>query len=229
MLRLDKDQEAYHFVMWYQLVGGDYDWDDMNPFLNMQNANAFEWPVLFGTRTIELNHTVALMLLKIKLLVDLRTLQDSNLLGVKVPREMLDRIQTHVPRSPIIANSREIMQRRNHTEVINNSEELIELLFHWIEAENKYFWPAMVKPNQHLTARPEYFASGTKFEMQLVLQYSCNAWIETLGAMDVIKDYYIEDYVDEGQYNDFLASFRSEAFLAQTMEQCPERLQAEAL
>lgn len=75
-------------MMWYVTEGhvGDYDKYDMDsPFLSVHGADALERPKLFCDAPIDLNFSVAATLLKIKFLIDLRTLQNSKLLGGKVP------------------------------------------------------------------------------------------------------------------------------------------------
>jgi hypothetical protein len=76
----------------------NYDWGDMSlPFLNLHNEDAFE-PVERCMPKYELNHRVALTLLKIRLLTDLRTIQDTASIGEKVPQEILDNIREQLVR-----------------------------------------------------------------------------------------------------------------------------------
>jgi hypothetical protein len=206
MLRLDKDQEAYDFIKWWATTGDsdDYDWGDMDlPFLDVKDADVFESAEPFSGRRINLSETVAVLLLKIKLLRDLTTLQNSFLLGVKVPREMLDRIQTHIPRSPIIAKNREIMERKSHRLIIEVLQDQVDELYWSVDRHNVHFWRAMLHPGRHLTARPDSFSVGTKQEMQLMLQYSYDAWVETPGAMDVIREKLAGDS-DDGDVEDVI-------------------------
>lgn len=70
MLRLNKDQECYDFIKWWATMN-DYDWDDMDsPYLDIKNADVFENMDGFDN-FLEFHHSVCLILLKIKLLLDL--------------------------------------------------------------------------------------------------------------------------------------------------------------
>ena len=57
-----------------------------------------------------------------------------------------------------------------------------------VEDQNKYFWPAILDPADNLEARPEYYSHGNVEEMQCALKHSYAAWLETPGAIDVIRN-----------------------------------------
>jgi hypothetical protein len=190
MLRLNKDQECYDFVKWYSTTGqeADYDWGDMDsPYLDIKNADVFEPVKYLRHKYINLSHTVAVTLLKIKLLLDLTALRDSTVVGERVPREILDGIQAYLPQSSIIAWNRDILQRRDHTAAINELTAQIDALYKTVKEANKHFWPSLLEPGGHLTARPDAYTHGSMEQMQLVLQYSYDSWVETPGATEVIK------------------------------------------
>jgi MYND finger len=192
MLRLNKDQECYDFIKWWTMTAeeGDYDFGDTDiPYMDLRNANAFESVQYYVSREFaDLSHSVSLALLKIKLLLDLKALQHSaTAVGTKVPSEILGAIQSHIPRSPIVTGNKEIMQRGDHSAAIHDLAAQIDALYRMVKKMNRRFWPRLVDPGQHLTARPEYFSSGSEEEMQLVLQYSYQAWIEMPGPLKIIK------------------------------------------
>lgn len=66
-------------------------------------------------------------------------------------------------------------------------------LYAAVKSSNKHFWPALLNPGKHLTARPEAYSHGSLAQMQLVLQYSYDAWTETPGAVDVIRELFRKD------------------------------------
>lgn len=199
LLRLNKDQECYDFVKWWQTTGQDshYDWGNTKlPYLDIRNADPFEPIDIFCSRWLDLSQTVAVMLLKIKLLLDLKALQNSAVIGEKVPSEILDSIQRHIVQSPIISSNRKLMERCDHSDDIEVLECQIDDLFMAVQMANPFFWRRLVNPGRHLTARPAAYSKGSVEEMQLVLQYSYDAWIETPGAIDMIEEI-IGDF-DEG-------------------------------
>ncbi|KAL1968778.1 hypothetical protein VTN77DRAFT_1139 [Rasamsonia byssochlamydoides] len=192
MLRLNKDQECYDFVKWWNAMGSesDYDWGNMElPYLDIKNADAFEPVDYLWSDFPDLSRMVAITLLKIKLLLDVIALENSAAtVGKKVPPEILDAIQPHVARSPIIAGNKAILERKDHrAAIIDKLGAQVDRLYKAVDKTNRYFWPSLLKPGRHLTARPEAYSRGSMEEMQLMLQYSYDAWIETPGAIEVIK------------------------------------------
>jgi hypothetical protein len=196
MLRLDKDQECYDFVKWYSTTGrqSDYNWGDMElPFLDVKNADAFESVEPFCGQYIDVSHIVGLTLLKIKLLLDLTALRNSAILGEKVPSEILDGIQVHVPRSPIISGNKAILIREDHTAAIDKLTAQVDTLYETVKDSNKHFWRGLMEPERYLASRPDAYSHGSIEQMQLVLQYSYDSWIETKGAIEVIKAKFKKD------------------------------------
>ena len=191
MLRLRRDQDAYDFIKWYATTGmrGDYDWGDMSlGFLDVKNADVFEPVDYLCEQFHALNHQSQATLLKIKLLLDLKNLRISTrAVGDKVPTEILDGIRANIPLSPIITENNDILHRGDHTEMIEKLHAQIEKLYGAVIKSNKHFWPALLKPDQHLGEKPGMYSPGSVEEMQLSLMNNYNAWIETPGAIDVIK------------------------------------------
>lgn len=188
-LRLERDQECYDFLKWWSTDSGDHDWDDMEaPFLNLKNEDVLEdlKEGNFGKRFSTLSHTASVMLIKIRLVEDLKALQNSAVLGEKIPQEILYIIQSHVVGS-IVAEKRYLMESKDLLPRINEIEDQIEKLYRAIDRTNQYFWPAMLKPGRHLTANPTDYCRGNVQEMQLALQYCHASWEETPGAKEKIR------------------------------------------
>ncbi|WEW61911.1 hypothetical protein PRK78_007411 [Emydomyces testavorans] len=190
MLRLNKDQECYDFLKWWNVTAADsdYDWEDMSgPYLDCQNADVFEPIDGFCRKYVELSHTVALLLLKIKSLFDLLRLeQSSSALRPKVPQEILDLVLLFVPQSPAVAAHHEIIHGETRQALIEKLKTQINELYTHIDRANIHFWPAFMTPEKHLDALPASFSLGSVEEMQLVLKWNYDAWIETHGAIEFI-------------------------------------------
>ncbi|KAK3644023.1 hypothetical protein LTR56_009875 [Elasticomyces elasticus] len=191
-IRLGRDQDAYDFVRWYKKVDedGNYDWGDMDvPFLDTHDADVFE-PVQECLSTYNLNHTVALTLIKIRLLLSFRTIDDAAAVGSFVPPEILDGIREQLA-SPAIAGNELIMHEvktgKSMAPHISKLKGQVDELYDAVHKQNKYFWPALLSPGSNLTARPPYTSFGDPTEMQLALQYNYASWAETHGAIDVIR------------------------------------------
>ncbi|KAE8351304.1 hypothetical protein BDV28DRAFT_137353 [Aspergillus coremiiformis] len=191
MLRLNKDQDCYDFLKWWNVINDDfcYDWGNMDlPYLDIKNADAFESASQFCREYLELSHVVAITLLKIKMLFDLVRLEESTrVLGTKLPREIFDLIQSSLPQSPVVASNREIMSGTGRREMIEELEDQIDDLYEAVDDGNRYFWPGLQTPSMHLAAEPQAYSRGSKEEMQLVLQMNYDAWMETPGAIEFIE------------------------------------------
>ena len=190
-LRLGRDQECYDFCKWYATTGdaSDYDWGDMSvPFLDVKNADVFESPrETFTNRYGSLSRSSAIALLKIRLLMDVRALQHSAMIRNRVPQEILDSVRGQLVSGSIIAGNKSVMHATDQLPLIANLQGQVQDLYAAVKDYNRHFWPALLKPGHHLTARPAAFSRGSPEEMQVVLQHSFDAWAETPGAIDVVR------------------------------------------
>ena len=190
-LRLGKDQECYDFCKWWATTGQDshYSFGDLsNPYLDVKNADVFESPRGFFDKEYgSLSHSLAITLIKIRLLIDVRALQNSSVIGSKLPQEIFDGVRGELVSGPLIAENKSIMDAKDQSPLIEKLESQVDDLYEAVERLNVYFWPALLNPGKHLTARPETYSHGSLAEMQLVLQQSFDAWTETSGAVDVIR------------------------------------------
>ncbi|EEU38297.1 uncharacterized protein NECHADRAFT_77121 [Fusarium vanettenii 77-13-4] len=191
MLRLDLDQECYDFVKWWATCDSheDYDWEDMTlPHLDIHGADVFEYPD-FLERHPALNHIIAILLLKLKLLVDIRNLKMTRkILALRrVPHDLWQSIELSVIRSPL-----SLKLQRDSPEALIQTE--ANLLFQtrqrgYILPEANYsFMYYFFDPDEALCARPEGYSRGSWEEMALAMQYSYAAWWETEGIMDLLNE-----------------------------------------
>ena len=191
-LRLGQDQDCYDFIKWWATCDpdGHYDWGNTDlTYLDIHGADVFE-PVERCMPDYALNHRIALTLLKVKLLLDLKTLQNAGAIGEKVPQEILDSIRGQLV-SPVIASNADLLKTittgKSLNTYLDTVNDQVETMYKAVDEDNKHFWPAVLSPGHHLTARPPYTSHGDVSEMQLALQYSYNAWVETPGAIDAIR------------------------------------------
>ncbi|KAI4100165.1 MAG: hypothetical protein LQ339_005571 [Xanthoria mediterranea] len=173
-LRLGRDQDAYDFIKSSETTGfsSDYDFGDLNlPYLNIVDADVFESPHYLYGEFPTLAALVCVTLLKIRLLLDLVALMNAGCLARRLPQELLDRIKTFIP--AVRTRPDQPLQ--------------VDELYVAVAKATKHFWPALLDPGAHLTARPEITSRGTQDEMQVKLQYCYDSWIETPGSIDFIK------------------------------------------
>ncbi|KAK2798297.1 hypothetical protein FQN50_008902 [Emmonsiellopsis sp. PD_5] len=192
MMRLGLDQECYDFVKWFETSGqdSDYDWGDMDsPFLDIKDADVFE-PVDYLCQEFpDLGFISSVLLLKVKLLLDLKDLQNSTLaIGAKLPPELLHNVRSHLVRSPIIANNRRLLEREEHMEAIDSLTIQVSDLFLAIDEYNDYFWDCMLDPEPYLDECPTCCQAPGMSEVMIMFKYIYPSWQETPGAMDYIEE-----------------------------------------
>jgi hypothetical protein len=152
----------------------------------MLTAFVFEDVHIFNA-TVHLSHVIAITLAKLRLIIDLQSLQRAKTLaGPYVPQEILEIIQQHSTLSAITNNTK-ITNREDHGPQITRLCEQVKTLFLKVQYANRHFWPALVKPGDNLQARPTAWRHGDEREMQVTLQHVYNAWAETPGTIDVIR------------------------------------------
>lgn len=196
LLRVNRDQQCYDFLKWWHTTGDDhqYDWSNTQlPYLDTRDADVFECVDIFCRRPFSLSHTVAVTLLKIKLLLDLEALQNSIVVGEKVPREILDSIQRHIVRSPIISSNMKLMDCWDHSHTIESLELQVCSLYAAVKTCNPHFWERLVDPGCTPATQPDSCSQSSIEEARLVLEHSYDAWVETPGAIGVIKGLMADD------------------------------------
>lgn len=195
-IRLGRDQEAYDFLKWYATMGKDshYDWGNMDlPFLHLKDEDALERPesLWSGKPFIDLAHSVAVTLVKVRILLDLRAILDtSKTLSGTIPQEIIDMICGELVGN--IVRSRPELLRKSR-EDINKLTQAIETqvldLYQTIKDENPHYFKELFgDPTSLIKDRPNMYSRGTKEEASLILGYSYSAWVETPGAIDAVKE-----------------------------------------
>ncbi|TEB22645.1 hypothetical protein FA13DRAFT_1757244 [Coprinellus micaceus] len=165
-LRLGQDQKCYDFIK---------GWEDMSvPFLNSENEDIMEGVSMFCGRRLIAPYSLAVALIKVRMLLDLREVRASSvLLGV-------DKINVD-----ILQHIRENMDLRSSIcDKIETLEHQTDQLFAAIHKANKYLWRAIVGPGDSL---PLMDWEGN-VEVAAVLSLSDGkCWEETNGAFRWIQ------------------------------------------
>lgn len=110
------------------------------------------------------------------------------MLGEKALPEILDAIRAQLLNGLPIADHSDLKNVSQQMGMIRKLQGQIKILYRAVVNQNENFWPALLEPGTHLTARPESFTQGSLEQMQITLMYSYAAWVETPGAIDVIRD-----------------------------------------
>lgn len=144
------------------------------PFLDIKDADVFEPVDKFVEEFADTSHAIALTLIKIRLLLELRNLKDSEIVGEKLPREILDNVQDQLLSHAISINPRKkvILEKGDEFDDLMSELKLqINELHVAVHKGNKYFWRFLLHPGQALTAPISAYSSGSYEEMVLYLQY----------------------------------------------------------
>ncbi|KAH6993259.1 hypothetical protein EDB82DRAFT_555452 [Fusarium venenatum] len=165
-LRLGNDQEAYDFIKWYAVVPDeDYDWGDASlPFLDLHEQDAFE-PVFEKTHYCDVSFTVALTLIKIRLMQDLDSLHAFNIL---------------LQRPDIVA-------QENYLELMTQLRAQIMQLYKQAKKDNPRFWPDVLNPNLFAYDVPTAYTPGSQEETITIFRHSWYSLSETQPAIQYTR------------------------------------------
>ncbi|KAF3204115.1 hypothetical protein TWF106_001631 [Orbilia oligospora] len=194
-IRLGRDQEAYDFLKWWGTMAKEdtYDWGDTeSSYLDVKDADALEEPVEgWKGKWIDLSHAVAVVLIKVRILIDLQAAQNTTrALHGTIPQEIIDLIRDEIGSSGIVGSRPDIL--RGDTEklasVVETIKAQIKELYKGINEYCPDFWPMFLgNPQAAANQRPGAYTHGSKEEARLAIGYSIASWIETAGAFDTIK------------------------------------------
>ncbi|KAK2598139.1 hypothetical protein QQS21_005690 [Conoideocrella luteorostrata] len=195
-IRLGRDQNAYDFMKWYATTGEEpqFDWRDMNqPFLDIKDADALEAPAKSWTKTtfLELNHAVALVLIKVRILLDLQAIQNARiaLRGV-IPQEIIEIIRSQLVNC-IVGSRNDILlaMPEKTAQLLETIKSQVKEVYRAIEEYNLYFWGMLVKGMDAgvLQSPIDPSAEQSFEEALLVIENSYASWYETPGAVDVLR------------------------------------------
>ncbi|CAH0055119.1 unnamed protein product [Clonostachys solani] len=189
MLRLDRDQECYDFLKWWAMCDIDHDWDDFTlPYLDIHGADALEQPGLFIDKRPSLNYLVAVLILKLKLLVDvLNTKITRKVLAQRsIPTELHAQIQQTVVRSPLSAD----LYKHSHKALSETEQTLLTQICKLavaITELNPYFMFDLFDPDEAMVATLGTYSPGSVEETDRAIQYSYATWWSTQGVLGLLE------------------------------------------
>lgn len=122
-------------------------------------------------------------------MLDLILLEDSSVLRVRLPQELVDNINEHIPRSPLIlcGNTKLLTDSTARVVMIERLDKQVEQLMAAVDEDQKDCWRILLDPERHWTTKPSLYGQGSMEEARLKLQYVYDAWAELPGAIDVIR------------------------------------------
>ncbi|KAF5232948.1 hypothetical protein FAUST_8436 [Fusarium austroamericanum] len=151
MIRLCRgdNQGACDFIKWYTVVPDEhYTWNDTSlPFLDLHDQDALE-PVFEKTHYHDVYFTVALTLIKIRLMQD------------------LDSLHAFVLRNP------DVVAQEKYLDLINQLRAQILQLYKKVKEDNPHFWPGVLNPNLYAYDVPSIYTPESREEAVLIFRQS---------------------------------------------------------
>lgn len=191
-LRLGRDQECYDFLKrWVDVgYGGDRVWEGMDePRVEVRDTDVLESPEGMWTgRCITLCHAACVALIKVRMLLDLRNMQNANrAFHGAIPQEIIDAIRVRALVSSVVASRRDIVLApiERTAELVRLVKSQIRMLFDAISEYNPCFWPKLV--NRTFAVRPLEHRPRSEEEADIMAMYNYGAWSETPGSIEVIR------------------------------------------
>ncbi|KAK6499737.1 hypothetical protein TWF481_010094 [Arthrobotrys musiformis] len=200
-IRLDRDEEAYSFIKWWTTVARtpDCDWDEFElPHLRVEGADAFEpvfpeWsegPNPWGA-DVNLTHAVAVVLIKIKTLLDLQTVQTATgaFESDTLPTHFATIVREQIGSGRILASHPELIRGSSDrvVEAVDTITVQINELYEGINTANPHLWGILFENPQRGSQSPSTSRSESEEDAYSVRRHSLASWIETAKALDVLK------------------------------------------
>lgn len=195
-LRLGRDQEAYDFVMWYTLEGTGPNFRDMSlPFLDLHGADALESADDAWARLSTPSLLVALTLIKVRLMMDVRMLRDAvkKSQGKTVSVEEKLALLREDALSDVLLSRPDILAQDDYEAMAADLLQQVQKLYGLVKSRNKHFWPAVLNPGPYANAAPCAYTFGSKEEVNLIFRESWYALAETEAAINFIRDMIAKD------------------------------------
>jgi hypothetical protein len=220
LLRLGREQESYDSIRRWRHAGKScgYDWhgvrldeipalpkdtavrspaaifEPVTYFWGEDDNRSVEWRSNFDATLLE--HNVALMLLKIRLLFDVMTLRKvtvlaTTTLGRRLPQELLDIILPYMADSPYIIRSCEpkvLFDLLADDSCVTTLEAQIAWLYRGVNSINPRYFPCMLDHYASFDSRFRIWTRMGASECVSELRNSYDAWIETPGAMEYLRE-----------------------------------------
>lgn len=206
LLRMDEDQECYDLLKSWRLTGKacDYQWSGLGlgalktSHEDSYSGDIFEAADYMCDHDPSLNdgtvleHSVAMTLLKVKVLIDLGMLQkatifDNTDVARRLPREVLDQIRSFLPQSTAVTGNRHVMELRDYTGLVSDLTHQIDCLYSVVKRMSDRFWPVMLDHYDHFEGRFRVHDRIGAAECPGGLRNSYDSWIETPGALDYLR------------------------------------------
>jgi hypothetical protein len=195
MLRLGRTQDAYDFVKWWAACDpGRYDWGDLElPYLDTKDADVLEDPTWWTGGIINLSHAAAVMLIKLRVLLNLRDLQNTaRALRIStLPCEIVNQVRGKLLGDGLLVRRQDLAAADTVTlaAMIERVRKQVWELYLAVEEANMHFWDRLINMHDDDDGlqKPECYSRGSPEMADLIALCNYAAWEETPGALDEIE------------------------------------------
>lgn len=191
-LRMDEEQKCYDFCKWSLNIRvatkkRGFCYLDIQTLFE-PDADVFEDLTDFeGHECGGILYLVAILLIKIRLHENLSVLQATTAtVGRKVPREILDHINTFLARR-VVAEKREVFESIDRRATIQNLEQQIKSLVVFLCEKYKSGWMSPISGVWKNPLGLDDTVEGTPRDCATICFNNSAAWDETPGAIDMVK------------------------------------------
>ena len=163
-----------------------------NLVLDTKNTDVFEAFNAHEINKLNLSLCATLILLKYKLLRDVKGLQYSAVLSSKVPQEILDKIRGYLV-DEVVSKNHRIMKTTDFRAIEESLKSQIQAVNRVVLYDHPRLWPELADA-QFFRRRPsiilsrEYSMAEYRKYMALIraLENNLEAWLQTRGAIDYV-------------------------------------------
>lgn len=196
-MALGRDQEAYDFIKWNTIADMMWDpdgWDDLDrPYLDLQGEDVLEDTMdVWASRSDQmLTFVAAVILIKLRVLVDLIAMQNARrLLSGVLPAEIIDMIRGHLA-GPVLSSRPDIFRggTEEATHLIRKLKHQALGLYLALIKSNTPFWdlmldddPEAVERNKRRELDPQSIE-----EADLLARYNFMPWLMNPAALEAIR------------------------------------------
>ena len=189
LLRLGRDAECYDFIKYWR---ADETGRKGEKILDLKDQDIFEDVQLWRGDWPDLSHAAALTLIKIRLLINLETLEGIKVTATRADPNTID-LQGKLQQvrqmliSPWVFKRDDVMNREDPKSLLDEVKKQIKDAYDLLNEANKHFWPAMQEPTQQLASPVLAYVHGDFSEAKMAWQYSYASWAETPGALKALR------------------------------------------
>ncbi|KPI35978.1 uncharacterized protein AB675_10474 [Cyphellophora attinorum] len=191
MLQLDRDQECYNFIKWWQtrhIDDNGQEHEMYHPDVCSRPANPLESIAWLDHDNVDVEHLGAMLLLKLKLLIDVIALKRARkVIEHRLDVELWTYVDRHVVRSKL-STEWSSKSYKELTAVQQRLEQHAIFIGGLLSKITKHFPAALLDPDRYLKISVETKTRGSIEETVFLLHSSYGAWWNHEGVLELLQN-----------------------------------------